>query len=351
MVAQDLIQQMQVPFDLVDGTRRYAGVSIGISLFPSDGCDAEVLIQQADTALYKAKDAGRNTYRFYTSSHTDSASERLSLEFSLRQALENQEFLLQYQPLIALPGGRAIGAEALVRWLKPDGTMVPPSTFIPLAEETGLIVVLGEWVLREACTRMKQWLDAGHRLETLAVNLSPRQFRHSNLPAVIEAILIETGLPAKHLELEITEGALMETGGETIARLESLKALGVRLSIDDFGTGYSSLAYLKRFPVDKLKVDQSFVRDIPHDTADMEITATIIAMARNLNLRVLAEGIETAGQLDFLNRHQCETGQGFYFSRPIAQNAFEAWLAANHALHGNATVANSMGTSARTDVP
>ncbi len=325
-VARDLIDQVAKPAVLADGTSVYVGCSIGISVFPDDGEDAGQLIKQADTALFRAKDAGRNTFRFYTSAQTAIATRRLTLEASLRAALENGEFILHYQPLVGLAGLRPIGVEALVRWRKSDGEIVSPAAFIPLAEETGLIVPLGQWVLQEACSRMKAWRDVGLPLQTMAVNLSPRQFRHPDLRKAIRGILDSTGLSPSLLELEITEGAVMESGSEAEHRLAGLKDLGVRLAIDDFGTGYSSLAYLKRFPLDTLKIDQSFVRDIPHDPAGMQITATIVAMARILNLSVLAEGIETPGQLEFLDHHRCDIGQGYLFSRPVPEEELKRWM-------------------------
>jgi EAL domain-containing protein (putative c-di-GMP-specific phosphodiesterase class I) len=327
-VAQELIDQVKAPFHLGGGETVYVGCSVGISVFPDDGGDADALIQHADTALYRAKDGGRDHFSFYTRAQTKVITEQRALEGALRDAVANRDFELHFQPLVSLACGRTVGTEALIRWRKPGEGLVPPAAFIPLAEETGLIVPMGEWVLREACGQMKRWLDAGLALDTVAVNLSPRQFRQPDLNQRVEAILAETGLAAHHLELEITEGAIMEHGIDATQRLAALRTLGVRLAIDDFGTGYSSLAYLKRFPLDKLKIDQSFVRDIPGDSADMEIASTIVAMARTLKLSVLAEGVETRGQLDFLTGLRCDIGQGYYFSRPLPGDAFALWLAA-----------------------
>jgi diguanylate cyclase (GGDEF)-like protein len=318
-VAQDIIELFKAPFRLTGGQEVYIGVSIGISIFPNDGDSAAQLIRNADSAMYQAKDAGRNTYRFYTEALTQHAEQRLHLEGRLRRALEKGEMLLHYQPLTG--DGRCKGVEALVRWQDPEEGMVSPMRFIPLAEETLLIVPLGEWILRTACSQMKSWLDAGLALQTMAVNLSPVQFQQPDFPQQLQAILTETGLSAAHLELEITEGAIMQRGQEAEAKLAALHGLGVRLAIDDFGTGYSSLAYLKRFPIHKLKIDQSFVRDILESTASMEITATIIAMARNLKLEVLAEGVETAAQLACLQDQNCGSFQGYLFSRPVAAEA------------------------------
>jgi len=314
-VAQDLIGRLNTPFRLSNGHEVRLGGSIGISLYPDDGDTSDLLIQHADSALYQAKEAGRNTYRFYTKALTHIASERLMLETGLRRALENKEFLLHYQPVTDVEG-RIRGVEALVRWASPKEGLIAPGRFIPIAEETGLIVPLGEWVLQEACTQMRRWLDSGLQLQTMAINLSPRQFREAKLHKSIRGILDDTKLSAEYVELEITESALMAQGADAEGQLFALKDLGLRLSIDDFGTGYSSLANLRRFPLDTLKVDQSFVRDIPHDTAAKEIAATIVAMARGLNLAVLAEGVEKKEQFDFMLSLGCDFFQGYYLSKP-----------------------------------
>ena len=320
-VAQTLINLLKQPFILSGGQEIYVGASIGISLYPDDSQSVIELIQHADTTVYQAKSQGRNTYRFYTETLTRAAYERLDLESRLRRALERGEFLLHYQPLVAVEDGRMVGVEALVRWQPPGETLAPPMRFIPLAEETGLIVALGEWVLRTACAQAQAWRDAGWPPLLLAVNLSARQFQQPGLIEQVRAALTDTGLPAASLELEITESALMQ-GQEAAATLTALKELGVRLAIDDFGTGYSSLAYLKRFPLDKLKIDQSFVRDIPHDSGDMEIAGAIIALARTLRLEVLAEGVETTAQLTFLREQGCDTCQGYLLSRPVPAAEF-----------------------------
>ena len=318
-VAQELIDLFKQPICLTGGQDVYVGASIGISVFPNDGASANQLIRNADTAMYQAKEGGRNTYRFYTEGLTAQAEQRLRLEGRLRRALEKDEMLLHYQPLVG--DGRCKGVEALVRWHDPDMGLVSPMQFIPLAEETLVILPLGEWILRTACTQMKAWLDAGLVLETIAVNMSPVQFQQPDFTQQVRMILMETALPATFLELEITEGAIMGQGRDAEEKLAELQAMGVRLAIDDFGTGYSSLAYLKRFPIHKLKIDQSFVRDIPNNLASMEIAATIIAMCRNLRLEVLAEGVETLSQLDFLKIHGCHTFQGYLFSRPVPAEA------------------------------
>ena len=329
IVAQNVLGLMLKPFRLSGGQDVFIGASIGISLFPDDAEDATQLVRNADAALYQAKAQGRNTYRYYTEALTRSANERLSLESSLRRALEHGEFVVHYQPQISIRNGGVIGAEALVRWRSPDGGLIPPARFIPVAEETGLIRPLGEWVLRTACGQFRAWMDAGRPRLTLAVNLSTRQFEQRDLAACIGGILAETGYPAERLELEITESAIMAQGEQAIDTLAQLKRLGVALSIDDFGTGYSSLAYLKRFAVDKLKIDQSFIRDIPDNLNDREIAATIVAMARNLKLHVLAEGVETEEQLAFLQLHGCDAFQGYLFSPPVAAEEFIKFLEAN----------------------
>ena len=326
VVAQGLLTLLRQPFNLSSGHEVFSGASIGISLFPDDAADATQLVRNADAALYQAKSQGRDTYRFYTEALTRIANERLHLESRLRGALERGEFIIHYQPQVATRDGRLIGAEALVRWLTPEGELVAPDRFIPLAEETGLIRPIGEWVLREACAQFRTWFDAGMEPITLAVNLSSRQFEQRDLVERLKTVLEETGFPAHLLELEITESAIMAQGGQASAVLDALKGLGISLAIDDFGTGYSSLAYLKRFAVDKLKIDRSFMLDIPQDINDMEIAAAIIAMAKNLKLKVLAEGVETEEQLAFLHVHACDAYQGYLYSRPVpAPDFLQLW--------------------------
>lgn len=316
-VAQDIIQLLDAPITLSGGQEIFLGASIGISLFPGDGLDATSLIQYADAALFQAKESGRGTYRFYTEALTRAANRRLEMEARLRRALERNEFVLHYQPQISVTDGRLIGCEALLRWQPPGDDLISPLFFIPLAEDTGLIRPLGEWVLRTACAQMRKWQDSGMPPITLAVNVSSRQFEQYDLAERVADILAETGLPAGFLELEITESTIMHQGEQASAMLDALKRLGLSLSIDDFGTGYSSLAYLKRFAVDKLKIDKSFVRDIGHDTNDAQIAATIIAMAKNLKLEVLAEGVETRDQLAFLELHGCDAFQGYLHSPAV----------------------------------
>ncbi|MDO9227171.1 MAG: PAS domain S-box protein [Pseudomonadota bacterium] len=325
-MAEKLLAALTRPFEL-DAQTVFVGASIGISTYPENGKDAATLLKNADAAMHQSKDDGRDTYRFYNAAMTRSARERLTLETNLRRAIEQQEFLLYYQPQIDVGSGEIVGVEALVRWNHPASGLISPARFIPLAEETGLIVPLGEWVLLTACAQAKAWLDnAAMPGMSMAVNLSPRQFRQSNLAAHVRAVLDASGLPPERLELEITESAIMDNPDRAVATLRELKQLGITISIDDFGTGYSSLAHLKRFPIDKLKIDQSFIRDIPQEQSDMEIAATIIAMARNLHLKVLAEGVETEKQLAFLEIHGCDAYQGYLRSRPIPAPALEQWL-------------------------
>ncbi len=321
-VAQTLIQLLDEPFKLPGGHEVYVGASIGISLFPEDGRTATELVQHADAAMYQAKDQGRNTYRFYTSALTSAVNSRLDLDARMRRALIQGEFVVHYQPQVDIVTGLIVGCEALVRWQNPDQGLVPPALFIPLAEETGLIVQIGEWVLRTACAQAMAWAAEGLPPLTMAVNLSGRQLQQRNLVQLVAGVLAETGLPSGQLMLELTESMIMGRGEEAVTLLHDLKALGLSIAIDDFGTGYSSLAYLKRFPIDELKIDQSFVRDIPHDSNDAEIAATIIAMALNLKLSVLAEGVETEAQQAFLADHGCRKYQGYLFSRPVPAEEF-----------------------------
>jgi diguanylate cyclase (GGDEF)-like protein/PAS domain S-box-containing protein len=323
--AQALIQLFERPLPLGNERDAYLGVSIGISYYPADGQNADELIRNADAALYQAKAEGRNTYRFYTQALTERAHNRLNMESKLRQALKRGEFILHYQPLVDTQSGKPLGVEALVRWNSPEG-MISPADFIPLAEDTGLIVPIGTWVLRQACQQAQALRSQGLALETVAVNLSPRQFRQADLLKQVRDALSDSGLPAHCLELEITEGALMEDVAQTQASLRALKSLGLRLAVDDFGTGYSSLAYLRRFPLDKLKIDQSFMHGVPEDHGNMEIVATIITLARSLKLTVIAEGVETAGQLAALRKLGCEQSQGYLFSRPLPVEKLREWL-------------------------
>jgi diguanylate cyclase (GGDEF)-like protein/PAS domain S-box-containing protein len=291
--------------------------SIGISVYPEDGEDAETLIKNADTAMYHAKEHGRNNFQFFTTEMNLRAVERQSLEGSLRRALEREEFLLHYQPKVNLDTGEITGVEALIRWQQPERGLVPPAQFVPVAEDCGLIIQIGRWVLREACRQARAWQDAGLPPLPLAVNVSAVEFRDESFVEGLRTILSETGLEARYLELELTEGVLMEHAESTAFVLQQLKVMGVHLVVDDFGTGYSSLSYLQQFPIDVLKIDQSFVHRITADPDDSPIVSAIIDMGKNLKQRVIAEGIETPEQLAFLRAHHCAEGQGYFFSRPL----------------------------------
>ncbi|QDX80023.1 hypothetical protein B9N43_01390 [Denitratisoma sp. DHT3] len=317
LVAEKIIAAVEPPI-VINGQELRATPSIGISIYPEDGNDAMQLMKNADTAMYHAKAAGRNNFQFFTASMNEQATRFFNLETRLRAAFEAGDLLLYYQPLVDLRKRSVVGMEALMRWRDPAHGMVSPMEFIPVAEETGLILPLGEWVLHEAMRQNRIWQEQGHPLLSISVNLSPRQFRQRGLVDTVRAILAETGQPARLLELEITESTLMQDVAETMAKLEELAAMGVRLSIDDFGTGYSSLSYLKRFPVHKLKVDQSFTRDLCEDKEDAAIVMAIIGLAHNLDLDILAEGVETERQLSMLMSYGCHKFQGYYFSRPQA---------------------------------
>jgi EAL domain-containing protein (putative c-di-GMP-specific phosphodiesterase class I) len=296
--------------------------SIGISMYPSDGGDFDTLLQNADTALYHAKDNGRDTYHFFANTMNFDVLARMQLHSNLRKAVRNQEFLLHYQPQIDLGTGRIIGAEALVRWQMPDEGLIAPGRFIPLAEESGLIVQIGEWVLNEACRQAKVWMDGGMAPLVVAVNLSAQQFKRGDIFQTVSRALEKSGLPASMLELELTESILLQETGEVMETLHRLKKLGVHLSIDDFGTGYSSLSYLKKLAVDKLKIDQSFVRDLAHDADDAAIVRAIVQLGHALQLSVIAEGVETEAQMAFLRNCNCDQVQGYLVSRPVPAHDF-----------------------------
>jgi diguanylate cyclase (GGDEF)-like protein/PAS domain S-box-containing protein len=324
-VAQRIVDGLAAPF-VVGGHELHVTASIGVTVFPLDGDDMQALLRNADTAMYRAKEENGNNFQFYSRDMGLRALERASLETALRHAIERNEFELVYQPKVDLAHGRIIGAEALIRWRHPELGLVSPVRFIPLAEDTGLIIPIGEWVLRTACLQNKAWQDAGLPLFRVAVNLSARQFRQASLVQDVADILQESGLEAQYLELELTESLVMHDAEQFIAKLGGIKALGVRLSIDDFGTGYSSLSYLKRFPIDTLKIDQSFVRDIVTDADDAAIVRSIISLGHSLNLKVIAEGVETEAQLAYLRHHRCDEMQGYFFSRPLAPEAFATLL-------------------------
>lgn len=320
-VAINTLEQFASPF-YIENDNVYVNVSIGISLYPENGEDVETLVKNADAAMYRAKEQGRNNYQFYSAELTTQAFERLSLETSLRHALERNEFILHYQPQVCLETGLIKGTEALVRWQHPEMGLVMPDKFIPIAEDTGLIVPIGEWVLRTACAQNKAWQDAGHPRIKIAVNLSARQLLSPELVDNIEDILQETGLEPGSLELEFTESTAMQNLEDSIKTLQALNARGIDLAIDDFGTGYSSLSYLRRFPIKKLKIDRSFVRDICVDKDDAKMIASIITLGQSLNLQIVAEGVETDDQLKFLVLHHCDQVQGNFVSPPVAAGEF-----------------------------
>ena len=324
IVAQKVLDNLQRPFSL-NGHEVFITTSIGIALYP-DGADSETLLKHADTAMYKVKEFGGNAYKFYSVEMTMADLRRLSLETQLRKAIERHELTLHYQPQAEIRSGVIFGAEALLRWQHPELGVIAPSEFIPLAEETGLIVPLGEWVLHTACAQNRAWQEAGLPALRMAVNLSSRQFRQGNLADIVLAALEAAHLDSLWLELELTESVLLQDTQTTASILNELSRIGVHLSIDDFGTGYSSLSYLKRFTIDMLKIDQSFVRDITTDPDDTEIVSAIIAMSHSLGIKAIAEGVESDAQLSFLCQKGCDAIQGYCLSRPLPADEFENFL-------------------------
>jgi diguanylate cyclase (GGDEF)-like protein/PAS domain S-box-containing protein len=322
--ARKILDGLARPIEL-RGQEVFISASIGVSLFPTDAGDAEALIRTADAAMYSAKRLGGDNYRFYTADLNVQVQERLAIEQGLRVAEQRDELRLLYQPKIDLASGKIIGVEALLRWQHPTLGRVAPDRFIPIAEETGLIVPIGEWVLRTACAQVRAWRDNGIELP-IAVNLSACQFRQRNLAQTIHRILSDAAVPPQFIEIEITESDVMENAESAIATLDELKARGISISIDDFGTGYSSLSYLKRFPLDVLKIDRSFVRDIAVDSDDAAIVEAIIALARSLEIKVVAEGVETKDQMEFLGRAGCNFAQGYLFSPPVEAGQLAALL-------------------------
>ncbi len=315
-VAHKLLGALFAPYR-IKGQELNISASIGVSVFPDDGEDEHTLLKHSDAAMYHAKESGRNNFQFFAPAMNRLAAEKQSLGTRLRHALELDEFLLHFQPLVDVGSGKLSGLEVLLRWRHPEQGLISPLKFIPLAEETGLIVPIGEWVFKSACMQIKAWQEQGYEAPPLAINLSVRQFREKNLVESLTRILAESGVQGCQIELEITESILMGNTNETVAMLRKLNALGIKISIDDFGTGYSSLSYLKRFPVDKLKIDRSFVQDIATDSDDATIVTAIVSLAHSLHLKVTAEGVETAEQLEFLARLGCDQYQGYFFSKPL----------------------------------
>ncbi len=332
LLAQKILHALQQVIR-IDDHHLYVTASIGITLFPDDGNDVEGLMRAADVAMYRAKDDGRNNHQFYTPDMNCRSRELLHLETDLRQALAQQQLVLHYQPQYEMATGSPVGMEALVRWQHPQKGMVSPADFIPLAEETGLIVPIGEWVLRAACAQSKDWQRQGLPPMVVAVNISPRQFRQSDLVSMVSRVLEETGLDPSLLELEITEGMIMNDVESAILTLQEFNRMGVHLAIDDFGTGYSSLGYLKRLPVSRLKIDQSFVRDLPEDLNDAAIASSVIALAHSMGLDVIAEGVESQEQVQFLHERGCLKGQGYLFSRPLPVGEFTQLFDSGQLLH------------------
>ncbi|MDX2218719.1 MAG: EAL domain-containing protein [Burkholderiales bacterium] len=324
-VAQKILDALRSAFDL-SGSNQHVSGSIGIALFPDDGKDSQTLMKNADTAMFHSKAQGKNTYHFFTSNMNIAVKRRAMLESSLRAAVKDGDFLLHYQPQVDLTTGRVVAVEALVRWNNQSGGIVMPGDFIPLAEETGLINEIGEWVMREGCMQARRWQAAGIAPERIAINLSARQLGDSGFLAMVQRVLSDTGLSPNCLELEITESQVMKQAEGSIQLLNELSGMGIHLAVDDFGTGYSSLSYLKRLPISKLKIDQSFVRDITVDPNDTAIVVAIISMARSLDLEIIAEGIETLGQLNLLRAKGCAIGQGYYFSMPLGESELEPVL-------------------------
>jgi diguanylate cyclase (GGDEF)-like protein len=310
----------------IDRHDLHVTASVGVSVYPDDGLDAETLIKNADTAMYQAKESGRQSYKFFKPAMNVRAVERQSLEEGLQRALERRELTLYYQPQVNLTTGAITGAEALIRWMHPTRGLVSPADFIPVAEDCGLILSIGAWVLREACGQARAWMDAGLRATNMAVNVSAMEFRDQNFLENLFAILAETGLDPKSLELELTESVLMKHASSTAKILQTLRESGMRVAVDDFGTGYSSLSYLRKFPVDTLKIDQSFIRQISTDGDDTTIVKAVIGMARDLKLRVIAEGVETPEQAVFLRACRCQEAQGYYFGRPVPPQQFAMLL-------------------------
>ena len=321
-VANKLLNVLSPPF-MVMGRQLHVNASIGISLCPRDAVNAETLVKYADTALYQAKEQGRGDFSFFSPELDDRVPARLQLENDLRNAMHTNQLYLHYQPLMDLATGECIGTEALLRWSHPKIGLISPATFIPVAEETGLILPIGDWVLRTACLQAKKWFEAGKTNFRMAVNLSRRQLDYVDLATDIRRILDETGCPAHLLELEVTESSAMQNPEQAIVILNSLHEMGICLAIDDYGTGYSSLAYLKRFPFDRLKIDRSFIDGIPDDADDMSIVHTTIILARQLRLTVIAEGVETQAQCDFLKKHQCDEIQGYLYAKPMSSEDVE----------------------------
>jgi diguanylate cyclase (GGDEF)-like protein len=327
-VAKKILETVSQPY-ILSGQTVHVTASIGISVYPDDGTDQQTLLKNADIAMYRAKEQGKNNLQYYSAQMNEHTLERLALETSLRGAVERKEFLLHYEPKIDTRSGRIMGAEALVRWKHPELGILAPTRFIPLAEETGLVGPIGDWMLHTACAEAVSWISRGAAPIRVAVNLSARQLGREELADDIRSALRASGLQPRYLELEITESTVMINSERAATALRELKALGIRIVFDDFGTGHSSLGNLKRFPIDGVKIDHSFISDIPDDKDDVAITRAVIAMAHNLGLKVIAEGVETKEQFDFLRDHACDEMQGYFFSPPVDSETLMRLLAEN----------------------
>ena len=324
-IAQKVLALLAEPFEL-EGGQVFVSASIGIALYPQDGRDIDTLVKNADLAMYRSKEGGRNRYHFFTQEMSDLAQERMTLHSALRHALDNQVLEMHYQPIMEVGARRCVGAEALIRWNHPERGWIPPDRFIAVAEEYNLIHALGEWVLQSACRQMKAWLDSGMALQSLAVNVSGKQIAKGDFVSMVQRVIEESGCPPESIVLELTESFIMRESEGAIATLDQLRELGFGIAIDDFGTGYSSLSYLKRLPVTKLKLDQSFVRDIPDDLNDVAIARAILSLGNTLGLEVVAEGVETEQQHAFLVAERCALSQGYLYKRPIPPAAFAEFL-------------------------
>jgi diguanylate cyclase (GGDEF)-like protein len=320
-IGEKILQAVSRPI-LLDGQEYELTTSIGISTYPQHGTNGQDLLRHADVAMYRAKDLGKNNFQFYAELMDFNSVDHLRMESALRRALARDEFRLHYQPIINLATGYLVGMEALIRWQHPVDGLLPPNDFISIAEESGLIVPIGEWVLRTACAQNRFWLDKGYGPIRVSVNLSARQFQ-PNLIGIVTRVLEETGLPAQLLELEITESMVMQNPDQAVRLLNELRDMGIALSIDDFGTGYSSLTYLKRFPIDSLKIDRSFISELPVDSDSAAIVRAIIQLAHSLEIHVVGEGVETQEQAGFLSEHSCDRVQGFHYSKPMPPNDFQ----------------------------
>ncbi|GAB1258867.1 putative bifunctional diguanylate cyclase/phosphodiesterase [Aurantivibrio plasticivorans] len=330
-VADKVLKRLAEPV-IIDGTTLQNSVSIGISMYPQDGNAADELLKRADIALHKAKESGKNNYLYFTEGMDASAVKFMVLEKDLRAAIDEDQLRVYYQPQVDLKSGSLVGVEALIRWQHPERGLISPSHFIPLAEETGLIVPLGEWLIRHAGRQQRHWIDMGLHVGKIALNLSPRQLRQQDFAIRLRDILNEIDLPAQYLEFEITETSAMEHAGETVNMLAQLNEMGLSLAIDDFGTGYSSLAYLKRFPIQKLKIDRSFIHDIHHDQNDASIANSIIGLAHNMSLNVVAEGVENEEQASWLRKRGCDQAQGFLYAQPVTPEKLETYFSSGTAV-------------------